>query len=82
VIDEWLVSIPAEIFTEQVPLLRRTFSTFAPAERRQIGERLSREYLPSSIAPAAQLDLDTRRAARVIPILRTLFGTTAGGEQA
>jgi hypothetical protein len=81
VIDEWLVSIPAEVFIEQVPLLRRTFSTFAPAERRQIGERLSKEEGPSGLVPSRQLDLDAGRAARVIPILRALFRTAAREEQ-
>src|SRR5439155_420784 len=38
VVDNWLTGLPADTFTTLVPLLRRTFSTFTPPERRQIGE--------------------------------------------
>lgn len=38
VIDDWLASVPEEGFDEVVPLLRRAFADFQPAERRMIGE--------------------------------------------
>ena len=38
VIDDWLASVPEEGFDELVPLLRRAFADFQPAERRMIGE--------------------------------------------
>jgi hypothetical protein len=44
-IDEWLVRVPEETFEDLLPLLRRTFSRFAPAERRLIGEHLRRDGL-------------------------------------
>jgi hypothetical protein len=73
-IDDWIVSISAEVFNEQVPILRRTFSTFAPAERRQIGERL-RAGIDSTAKPTVTMDdLDADRAARVLPILRMILG--------
>lgn len=77
VIDDWICSIPAEVFNEQVPLLRRTFSTFAPAERRQIGERLVEVAVPGpTIAVNAAVNLNAARAAKVLPVLRAIFGTT------
>ena len=38
VIDDWLGSVPEEAFAELVPLLRRAFADFQPAERRMIGQ--------------------------------------------
>ncbi len=38
-VDGWLAAIPADTFIDVLPLLRRTFSTFAAPERRMIGER-------------------------------------------
>ncbi len=40
VLDEWVNELTAEAFTRVLPLLRRTFGTFAPAERRKMGQRL------------------------------------------
>ncbi len=79
VVDGWLSSISAEVFQEQLPLLRRTFSTFSGAERRQLAERLRD---PSS-GPAATRDedrgLDQQRAARVLPVLRLILGAAPEG---
>lgn len=74
VIDDWICSIPSEVFNEQVPLLRRTFSVFAPAERRQIGERIRAGQAKTAVPATAAADLDAARAARVLPILRTILG--------
>jgi len=40
-IDDWLAALPADAFDTVVPLLRRTFGAFEPAERRQLGQLLS-----------------------------------------
>ena len=42
IVDEWVAGIAGDRFDDVLPLLRRTFSAFAPAERRQLGERLRR----------------------------------------
>ncbi len=39
-LDSWLLGLNQESFSELLPLLRRTFSTFTSPERRQIGERV------------------------------------------
>lgn len=72
-VDEWIATTPADLFTEILPLLRRTFSTFAAAERRTLGERVR---TPSRIpAPAATADLfDTERADAVLPLLAEILG--------
>jgi hypothetical protein len=38
----WVEVLPIEIFTELLPILRRTFSKYEPAERRQLGEKAKR----------------------------------------
>ncbi|NUO36400.1 MAG: hypothetical protein HOQ27_15225, partial [Dermatophilaceae bacterium] len=40
IIDEWLVGASEEAFEDLLPLVRRTFSRYQPAERRLIGEHL------------------------------------------
>jgi hypothetical protein len=40
IIDEWLAGTPDETFEDLLPLVRRTFSRYQPAERRLIGEHL------------------------------------------
>src|SRR4029078_10804320 len=39
IIDGWLGALNADAFTQTLPLLRRTFATFAAPERRMLGER-------------------------------------------
>jgi len=89
-IDGWLAGVRADIFTQILPVLRRTFSTFPAGERRQIGERV-RHFGGSSLdnGPAASgtghggtgpaaigeaEDLDPERAALVLPVLRLILG--------
>jgi hypothetical protein len=81
VIDEWLSTISKDVFDEQVPILRRTFAAFARAERRQIGERVKVGAADMAQARAASVpqEIDPLRAARVLPLLRTLFATSAKG---
>ena len=41
VIDGWVSSLAPDAFATAVPLLRRTFGGFEPAERRQLGRLLA-----------------------------------------
>jgi Family of unknown function (DUF5682) len=74
-IDGWLAAVGADTFTQLLPVLRRTFSTFPAGERRQIGERVKRldGAQPSAVTPADD-DLDPERAALVLPVLRLILG--------
>ena len=80
VIDGWLTALPADTFTQVLPLLRRTFSTFEPPERRQMGERARRGRAKAGSHPAAAGaagapgDLDEARAAAVLPLLCQILG--------
>jgi hypothetical protein len=72
-LDSWLAAVDEDGFTGSLPVLRRTFATFSPAERRQIGERVRRG---GRMAAAADPDdeLDHERAAQVLPVLAQILG--------
>ena len=85
VIDDWLASVPEEGFDEVVPLLRRAFADFQPAERRMIGEAAAGLGRPRRDGGAAEgaggsggsvgsSGVDDERAAAVLPLLRRLLG--------
>ena len=63
VVDRWVAVLPAESFTDALPLLRRTFGAFEPAERRAIGERVRTGEPPASGTGAAALDPQRVEAA-------------------
>jgi hypothetical protein len=70
-VDGWLAGIAPDAFTEALPLLRRTFGTFAEPERRSIGERVRGG---PQAAPAADDALDHDLAALALPTLGALLG--------
>ena len=72
VIDAWVSSLAPDSFVATVPLLRRTFGGFEPAERRQLG------LLLAHLAPAAGVGfgsgVDAARAAAAMVTVRQLLG--------
>ncbi|MEU8722010.1 DUF5682 family protein [Streptomyces antimycoticus] len=81
-VDRWLISVPAEAFTDVLPLLRRTFSAYDTGVRRTLGELVRRGpaaegHSGGQGAPAAPgfgPGLDPHRAAAVVPTVRLLLG--------
>jgi len=75
IIDDWVSALPADQFIQVLPLLRRTFSSFAPPERRQIGERVKRGESAGGRSPAQRsAALDEERADLVLPVMAGLLG--------
>jgi hypothetical protein len=74
IVNGWLLAQPEHVFTELLPLLRRTVATFSAPERRELGERAAQAGGTTANAAPAQA-VDPARARRVLPILHTLFGT-------
>jgi hypothetical protein len=79
IVDQWVTSLPEDIFEQVCPIARRTFSTFEPAERRMIGERVKLSGSPSPSARpgmghATSGDYDSERGALVDPALRLILG--------
>ncbi len=80
-VDAWLTGVPAEAFTDVLPLLRRTFSAYEPGVRRTLGELVRRgpgargsTAAAGSGIPGFAPDLDTARADAVLPVVRLLLG--------
>ena len=70
-VDQWVAGLTEERFLVTLPLVRRTFATFAPAERRKIGEALA---AGPRTAVVAALELDAARAAPAIATVARLLG--------
>ncbi|MFD6172118.1 DUF5682 family protein [Streptomyces coeruleorubidus] len=86
-VDAWLTGVPAEAFTDVLPLLRRTFSAYEPGVRRTLGELVRRgPGAGSGVAgtgsgiPGFAAELDTGRADAVLPVVRLLLGLDEGEE--
>jgi Family of unknown function (DUF5682) len=73
VLDGWIASLTPDAFLPILPLIRRTFATFAAPERRQMGERARRgPARVTSVAASTRFDLD--RAGSVLPLISMLLG--------
>lgn len=58
VVDGWVAAVPEQVFEDLMPLLRRTFSRFEPAERRQIGSHLRGLGQPRAAGASGDIDLE------------------------
>ena len=72
-LDEWLSGIDETVFQEIVPLLRRAFTGFSLAERRQVLDLAVQGQQPTTAAATSAEDLDLERGLRVLPILQELL---------
>ena len=71
-VNDWLRTPSEAMFIEALPALRRAFSGFSGAERRQIGERVRcgmHEPASARVPP-----INPARAARPLPIVAALLG--------
>ncbi|MFD8109306.1 DUF5682 family protein [Streptomyces microflavus] len=83
-VDTWLTGVPADTFTDVLPLLRRTFSAYEPGVRRTLGELVRRGPVPEGAGnygtdhtyPGFGPGLDPERADAVEPVLHLLLGRT------
>ncbi|MET8167076.1 DUF5682 family protein [Streptomyces sp. NPDC005329] len=80
-VDGWLTAVPADAFTDVLPLLRRTFSAYEAGVRRTLGELVRRGPGTRAGGPGAgsgtpgfAAGLDERRADAVLPVVRLLLG--------
>ncbi|MBD1875064.1 hypothetical protein H6F75_16380 [Nodosilinea sp. FACHB-131] len=73
VLDDWVAQLSSETFTAILPLLRRTFSTFAAPERRQMGERVRQGNSHTPVFVKAG-SFDSDRADSVLPLVAQLLG--------
>jgi hypothetical protein len=75
-VDAWIGGIPADTFTEVLPLVRRTFGAFARPERRAVAGRVRSlgSRAPSVRESSSSPDLDEERARSVLPVVHALLG--------
>lgn len=86
-VDDWLTGVPAQAFTDVLPLLRRTFSAYEPGVRRTLGELVRRGPGRGSGGaggltggvPGFGEEPDQERADAVLPVLRLLLGLDGPG---
>ncbi|MFJ9441533.1 DUF5682 family protein [Kitasatospora sp. NPDC101235] len=74
-LDEWLTGVSGEVFTDVLPLLRRTFAGLEAGVRTTIGGRVAAG--PLGEPPAAQAaagELDRARADAAVPVVALLLG--------
>jgi hypothetical protein len=72
-LDAWLRGVGEVHFMQVLPLLRRTFSQFPPAERRQIGERLKPAMAAVGRGATVSVDFDLEAARAALPILKRIW---------
>ena len=72
-VDGWVAELSDSEFTDVLPLVRRTFSTFTPPERRLIGERLAAARSGRQ-APRAVAAYDLELAAPALAVVDQIFG--------
>ena len=73
ILDDWLLALGEDDFIGQLPLLRRTFSTFSDAERQQLKERAKRGSIQQAKAEQ-KARFDERQADKVLPLVAKLLG--------
>jgi hypothetical protein len=74
IIDGWVANVDESTFEDLLPLLRRTFSRFAAAERRQLGTRLRNLDTDGPASAAGDAELDWERAAPAVRRMAELLG--------
>ncbi len=75
IIDDWLVAASEETFEDLLPLVRRTFARFEPAERRQLGTHLRELGTgPREADPAGPGAFDLELAAPAVAAVARLLG--------
>ena len=76
-LDRWLAELASERFPAMLPLIRRAFAGFSPAERRIMGEKIARMApgaFRRSMTPAEEVPIDVERARQVLPVFAKILG--------
>jgi hypothetical protein len=72
-VNNWVTQLDEEVFTQLLPLLRRTFAVFSKPERRKIGEKV--KFGSSGLKKSsAQILINEERAKAAIPVVMGLMG--------
>lgn len=72
IINDWVKQLDESVFTQVLPLLRRTFSGFSTAERRKLGEKVKAGG--TTVIIKTEAGFDNERAKKGIPVVMQLLG--------
>jgi hypothetical protein len=72
IVDGWLSTLSADAFDRCLPVLRRTFGGFEPAERHRLGRLLT-----GAVPDTGAGELDDARVAAALDTVRALLGLAA-----
>lgn len=73
IIYDWSVQLHQNIFIEVLPLLRRSFADYSPAEKQKLAQKAKQGKVNFSKKQVVML-LDHERAASVLPSLKLVMG--------
>lgn len=75
-LETWVAGLTDEAFVAVLPLVRRTFATFAAPERAKIASRLGRPAGAATASASEHWALDETRVQAVLPAVGLLLGKT------
>jgi hypothetical protein len=76
-LDRWLAELPTDRFPTVLPLVRRAFAGFSPAERRIMGGKIARMAAGDVRRDAGrdeEIPIDMDRARQVLPVFAKILG--------
>lgn len=71
--DEWLSNLQPDLFQENVPVLRRTFSEYTHSEKRKLAEKAKNGGSATMVSQTIA-DIDEERARKVLPVFYKMIG--------
>lgn len=71
-VNNWVKQLDETVFTQLLPLLRRTFAEFSQSERRRIGEKVKSGSTGKKPHPGINIDAESARLG--IPVVLQLLG--------
>ncbi len=77
IIDDWMLALHPDIFTQTVPFLRRTFTSFSAPERRALGERARTTHIAKPSTHSERADstrFDIARGEAALAVILQLLG--------
>ncbi len=73
ILYNWVAGLQEEIFVQLLPLLRRTFSNYSPAERHKIGEKAKLGMDINPILKQQEVDFDFEKGLKGMPVILQLL---------
>jgi hypothetical protein len=71
VVNSWVDQLEESVFTQLLPLLRRTFASFTSPERRKLGEKLKSGGVKQA---SIHRPFDETKMEKALPVVMQLLG--------